>query len=281
MEFDFKTIRAGKVDLACVEHGRGTAVIFLHGNGPTDLRTWAAQLEPFAAHHRAIAYSRRYHFPNDWTGDGSEINSTIVHAGDLAALIEAMNLGRAHLVGLSYGADVALRMAVDHPNQVRSLTLTEPALFTWLVALPGGAALFAEFTAAMKPAVQAANDGDMATAARLWLDGIVGDGMVDRLPAATRDRVMVNIRLLAHEITDIADVVTDITRAEAAVIRVPCLLLLGEESPPMFRLVLHELARELPDARQTLIGNASHLLHAMNPRAFNAAVLSFLSDIEA
>jgi pimeloyl-ACP methyl ester carboxylesterase len=89
---------------------------------------------------------------------------------------------------------------------------------------------------------------------------------------------MDNIRLLAFDPTDIAEVTTDITRAEAAAIQTPALLLVGDDSPAMFHLVQQELARRLPRTRLARIAHATHLLHLMNPVDFNAAVLAFLAE---
>lgn len=277
MADEFRQIRAGDVEPAYLERGRGEPVVLLHGSGPTDARTWGAQLEPFAEHYRVIAPSRRYHYPNPWNGDGSEINSTVVHAGDLAALIAALNLERVHLVGFSYGADSALRFAVRYPHMLCSLVLTEPALFTWLVTLPGGQALFDDYAAAAIPAKEVVRDGDVELGARLWIESFMAAGAFDQLPPSVLERIMDNIRLLAFDPTDIDELTTDITRWEAAAIQTPTLLLIGDESPAMFHLVHHELAQILPNARQATIRNASHLLHIMNPPAFNAAVLEFLA----
>jgi pimeloyl-ACP methyl ester carboxylesterase len=249
----------------------------VHGSGTTDLRTWGAQIEPFAEHFRVIAYSQRYHYPNAWIGDGSDINSTSVHAGDLAALIASLQLGRVHLIGVSYGADIVLRLAVDHPQLVRTLVITEPGLFSWLVTLPEGPKLFAEYAEMMIPAKQAVKDGDLERGMRLYLDSFMGSGVFDQLPASVRGRIMDNLRLLTYEPTKIGEMGPDITREEAAAIQTPTLLLTGEESPKMFLLVSQELARYLQNAEQAQIGEASHLLHVMNPQVYNATVLAFLA----
>lgn len=251
--------------------------VFLHGSGPTDVRTWGQQIEPFAQRHRVIAYSRRYHSPNAWKGDGSEINSTSVHAQDLAGLLTALGVSRVHLVGFSYGADIALRFAVEHPHRLHSLVVAEPALFSWLVALPGGSELFAAFTGAMRPAKQAVQNGDLELGLRLFIDAVMGQDVFEQLPPSVHDRMMDNARLIGFEATEIGEVVTDITREQASTIQAPTLILTGEASPEMFLLVSQELARHLPDREQAQIPAASHLLHGMNPQAYNMAVLAFLA----
>jgi pimeloyl-ACP methyl ester carboxylesterase len=277
MQYEFRNVRVGDVSLAYVEQGRGLPVIFVHGSGPTDLRTWGLQIGPFAENFRVIAYSQRYHYPNAWMGDGSDINSTFVDAGDLAALIGELHLGRVHLIGSSYGADVVLRLAVERPDLVRTLVLGEPGLPTWLVTLPGGERLFAELTGTMIPAKRAVQNGDLELGARLFIDAVLGDGLFDQLPSSTKSRIMDNVRLIGAEPTDISESVTDITRDDAATIRAPTLILTGDQSPEMYLLVSQELARYLPNAEQAQIGGAAHVLHYMNAQAYNATVLAFLA----
>jgi len=277
MQYEFRQIGVGERSLAYIEQGHGTPVIFVHGGGTTDLRTWGFQIEPFAEHFRVIAYSQRYHYPNAWMGDGSDINSTSVHAEDLAALIAALKLGRVHLIGVSYGADIVLRLAVDHPELVRTLVIAEPALFSWLATLPGGSKLFTEYAEKMIPAKKAVQNGDVESGMRLYLDSFMGSGVFDQLPTSVRDRILDNLRLLSAEPTEIGDTGPDITREEAATIQAPALILTGDESPKMFLLVSQELARYLPDAERAQIREASHLLHVMNPQVYNATVLGFLA----
>lgn len=277
MEFEFKEIRLDDIHLAYIEQGQGAPVIFVHGGGPTDLRTWGPQINPFAEHYRVIAYSQRYHYPNPWIGDGSDINSTSVQARDLAALIEALHLEHVHLIGSSYGAEIVLRLAVEYPELVRTLVVAEPGLFTWLVTLPGGAELFAEFAGAMNPAKLAIQHGEMELGTRLFLDAVLGEGLFDQMPTSTKNRMMDNVRLIGAEPTDLTEFDTDITPTDAAKIQTPTLILSGDQSPEMFLLVSQELARYIPNVEQVQINGASHLLHGMNPQVFNATVLAFLA----
>lgn len=277
MEYEFKQVRIDDISIAYVEQGDGAPVILVHGGGATDFRTWGQQIEPFSKQFRVIAYSQRYHYPNPWIGDGSDINSTTVHAADLAALIVALQLSHVHLIGVSYGADIVLRVAVEYPQLVRTLVLTEPALFSWLVRLPGGAELFAEYAAKMNPAKKSVQSGDAEHGLRLYIDSFMGSGVFDQLPTSVHERLMANLRLIGAEATDISEIGPDITRDEAAAIQAPTLLLTGDESPKMFLMVTEELARYVPMVEQEQISSASHLLHVMNPTAYNATVMTFLA----
>ncbi len=113
------------VELHYVERGKGVAVIFIHGS-LGDYSAWDGQLGAFAAFYRAIAYSRRYNYPN--TNKLRPNHSAVIEAGDLASLIEKLSLGKVHLVGHSYGGYAALLLAMKHPELVRTLTLAEPPL---------------------------------------------------------------------------------------------------------------------------------------------------------
>ena len=84
-----------------VDQGKGTSVIFVHGS-LSDGGYWADQISPFSEHYRAIAYSRRYNYPN--TNPARAGYSAVVDAEDLAALIRTLHLGKVVVVGHSYGA---------------------------------------------------------------------------------------------------------------------------------------------------------------------------------
>ena len=271
-----KSARVDGVDLAYLEQGAGDPVVLVHGSGATDFRTWGPQMEPFARHHRVIAYSQRYHWPNAWVGDGSDNYSTRLHAADLAGLIRALDLSPCHVVGSSYGADIALLLAYEHPGMVRSLVLGEPGLHLWLRRLPGGAALEAEFFQTMAPAAQAVERGDLEAATRLFIDAVLGPGLFDQLPASVHERLRDNARLLGFERPDLDD--STFGCAEAGMIVSPALLLTGDASPAMFGLVAEELARCVPGIARAQIPNTAHLLHSMNPAVYNATVLAFLAE---
>jgi pimeloyl-ACP methyl ester carboxylesterase len=121
------------ITLHYVDEGTGVPVIFVHGS-LSDGGYWADQIGPFAQHYRAIAYSRRYNYPND--NPARSGYSAIIDAEDLAAFIHTLHLGKVVVIGHSYGAFAALFLAARHPELVRALVLAEPPVVSLLTHLP-------------------------------------------------------------------------------------------------------------------------------------------------
>lgn len=268
-----------------VAYGTGAPVVFVHG-GLGDYRSWARQMPAFAETFRAVAYSRRHHFPDPGAGEAGDY-TTPGHAADLAALIEALDLGAAHLVAESYGASVALLCAHRWPHLVRSLALGEPPLLPWLEELPGGAPLLADYlAAAIRPAMRACEGGALEQAATLFFDGTIGRaGAFDRLPPPIRSLLLDNAPALCLELRSAssdwarakADYFGPFAPADARGIGCPTLLLAGERSPALFRLIIDALARHLPAPQRATIPRAAHALALGQPAAYNKAVLAFLA----
>lgn len=97
-----KKVHVNGAELHYLERGEGVPVIFIHG-GLADYQEWGAQLEPLSEAYRVILYSRRYAYPND-NPDTRRDHSARTEAEDLAALIRELELGPAHVAGLSCGA---------------------------------------------------------------------------------------------------------------------------------------------------------------------------------
>lgn len=272
------TVHVGDADLAYAAQGRGDPVIFVHGS-LADYRTWDAQLAPFGERYRAVAYSRRYHWPYAQLSN-QLIYAVAQHVADLGALIEALGLAPAHIVGSSYGALTALAFAIERPDLVRSLALGEPPLLPWLASLPDGPALLEEFMAtAFGPAGQAFARGEAEAGVRLFTDGVLGAGAFDHLPPPARAALLDNAaEMRAETTTPPEQYFPALSTEDVGRLRTPTLLLQGELSPPMFGRVTDELARVLPHTERATIPAASHIMHLQNPPAFTAAVLTFLAQ---
>src|SRR5881397_490297 len=183
-------VRVRGTDLRFVERGTGIPVVFVHGSLGT-LESWGPQIDAFATRFRVIAYSRRYHWPNAAQPDGQEYSLSL-HADDLIGLIEALGLERVHLVASSYGAYVALLVALRRPDLVRSLVLEDPLLLPWLARTPEGDSLRRAFEAGVEgPARRAFARGDSVEGVRRLFDGTSGrPGRYDALPEAARAELL-------------------------------------------------------------------------------------------
>lgn len=269
------TVEVNGARLTYTEAGQGDPVLFVHGS-LDDLRSWRYQMAPFAARYRAIAYSRRYHHPNPWPGDGSDYSAGL-HAADLAALIEALGLAPVHLVTSSYGGNIALYLTAQRPELVRSLVLCEPPLLPWLAEIEGGAELWTAFVERIwLPARRAFEAGDLAAGARAFLDGVMGRPTFEHLNPRARAMIMDNAPEMRAE-TLANNYFPPFTCADAARIEQPVLLLRSELGPRVFHLIVDALCRCLPHAECGFIPGASHAMHVGNPVAFNETVLGFLA----
>lgn len=96
----------------------GPPVVLLHALG-LDWRMWDAVMAPLAAGRRVIAYDLRRH----GSAGGRAPFAMADAAADLVALLDALELERAHVVGLSFGGGIAQTAAVAHPERFLSLSL--------------------------------------------------------------------------------------------------------------------------------------------------------------
>jgi len=117
----------------------------------------------------------------DWDGRGDYHDRA---TGEVAALMDEIGPGVAlDLIGHSFGATVALRLALERPDRVRSLVLIEPVLFA--AARDGAPAVLADHLARAAPFRAALAGGDAAAAARLF-HAEWGQGRLDDLPPRHR-----------------------------------------------------------------------------------------------
>jgi non-heme chloroperoxidase len=265
----------GDIELHYVEQGRGDAVILLHG-GQGDYRAWPSLIETLAPQYRVISYSRRYHWPNANPLTAAN-HSALVDADDLATFVAALKLGPVHLVGTSYGAFTALAFAIKHPGLVRSMVLAEPPVHPWVTHTTRGAMLYQERMATVhKSAADAFAAGSDESAMRMFIDAFDGRGTFDALPAERRAAMMANARFF-KAITSSSNPFPDLSKDAVRLLQMPVLIVRGEHTDDLHRMIVEELATLLPTAERLVIPAAGHGSPRQNPAVFNAAVVSFLN----
>ncbi|KPQ16581.1 MAG: putative hydrolases or acyltransferases (alpha/beta hydrolase superfamily) [Rhodobacteraceae bacterium HLUCCO18] len=176
-----------------------------------------------------------------------------------------------HLVGHSFGATVALRMAIEAPDRVASLTLFEPVLFA---AAPDGSEkrANAETLARMEPMIAA---GDERDAARLFLS-VWGSGEdFDALPKGEAARMAAQMWMIPAQRTALHD---DKARLlpRLGQVRCPVLLMEGAASPPVIGQILDTLEAGLSDVRREKIEGAGHMAPITHAEEVAAVLGDFL-----
>ena len=259
-----------------IDVGKGDPVVFVHG-AVGDYRTFGKQMDEFTKSHRVSAYSRRFAYPNQQTINDSTRLSAVSHASDLAELLKALKLGPANLYGHSYGADIALLTAIDHPELVSSLILGEPFISSLMQQVPGGDTVLNNFfTAAFVPVVEAFKNNKNEEGVKALINGVMGDSLYyDRLSQKDRDIMMANFPeakgiLLGKD--NFPLVVCD----DVKKIKAPVLLLKGDKSPAIFSVMIEELNRCLSNREVATLTNTSHGLEYESPAEFNKTVLGFI-----
>lgn len=262
-------IDLGDVMLTVHSRGSGPPLVLLHGF-PFDHRMWSGQ-EPLADSLRVVAPDLRG-FGGSTAGDG--IESIRQLADDVARLMDALHLKTgAILCGLSMGGYVAQQLAVHHPSKFRGLILVDTRLEADTDAVRAGRAELA------------------ASVGRLG-SRVAAEAMVPKLLAAStagspaRRTVEEELRrmiLSTSPETIIAALAAlaarpDMRSAMAAV-RVPTLLVVGEEDvitpPEAMRTILDVM----PHAELLVVPGCGHMTPMERPEIFNRAMIDFVARI--
>lgn len=268
---EVKTVFVNGDSIHYIDIGKGTPVIFIHG-ALADYRGFSGQRDDFSKSHRVIIYSRRYAFPDNRPISDSFNYRIDPHVNDLIEFIKVLNLGTVHLIGHSYGAFIALRIALDHPELVRSVTLCEPP-YPSLTA----DSIWQNFVTKFKnPAAEAFKRGDDKKAMEIFVHGVIGDSLFfPQIPSENVKAFMENIpELRAIALTSAP--FPKVTCQELLKMKVPVLLVGGDKSPPLFTASTAELDRCLRYNEVLLLHNTSHALQNQNPSEFNKTVLQFI-----
>ncbi len=207
----------------------------------------------------------------DWDGQ-SEIQglSALIAAGLLA--------GPADILGHSFGATVALRLAVERPDLVRSLTLIEPVFFA--VAFADDPAWRARLTAQMAGYAAAMAAGDLRGAAREFT-GVWGGGTAwADLPDTQKARMAARMPLVqAGEAALERDCAGLLQEGGVTAITAPALLLAGSQSPAIIGAINDGLAARLADVDRSVIGGAGHMAPVNHPVQVSDEIARFLDRL--
>jgi pimeloyl-ACP methyl ester carboxylesterase len=251
------------VKLYYEEQGAGEPVLFIHGLGSSG-QDWEVQTAAFSPHYRVITYDLRGHGRSDKPAGPYSMTQ---FAGDAAALLQALGVTSAHVVGLSLGGGVAFQLAVDQPSLVRSLTIVNSA-------------------PEMVPRTFKEKFGIWQRLAIVRLMGLPKMAAVlsSRLfpdPNHEHLRQMFTERFAQNEqpayLASLHALIGWSVTARLGEIKCPTLVITADQDYTPVALKEAYVAK-MPNARLTVIANAHHATPMERPEAFNAALAEFLAQ---
>jgi 3-oxoadipate enol-lactonase len=253
--------------------GDGPAVVLIHA-GVCDSRMWDPQWAAFARDHRTIRYDLRGFGRSELTP------GRYAHARDLANLLGELGVGRAALVGASFGGRVAMELAVARPDLVEALVVAGAPLpgHDWSEPMR---AFFAEEDAAVER-----GDLDAAVEAnlRLWVDGqgrppeAVDPEVRQRVGVMQRRAFELQLPIYQDPEKDEEEELEPGWADRLGTVWAPALVLVGEHDVADFHRLADRIAGELPRATAATVAGAAHLPSMERPADFDQRALAFLAE---
>ena len=179
-------------------------------------------------------------------------------------------------MGWSYGGAIALVVAVQHPELIKSLFLHEPAGIASFVTDAVDAKAAGEDRREMVASAAGANKaGDTAGAVRFFFDGVNGQpGIFEALPLDARAVMLDNARTIPLLFSSPPP--PALSCDELGKIKVRVAVAKGELTRTFYRIVADTASRCIPGSRLVVVSQARHGAPALTPVAFNDALLDFL-----
>jgi pimeloyl-ACP methyl ester carboxylesterase len=238
--------------------GSGEPVLFIHAGFICDFDL-PLMSQPALASYQLIRYHRR-----GFAGsDSIPLAATMVdQAGDARSLLKALDIRRAHIVGHSYGGAIALQLAKDAPEAVRTLVLSEPAL-QFLLSTAAGSPL--------GPGAERSGPPDPVRTMDAFMSAVCGPDwreVVDRMVPGASDQA--DRDAVSHAVSAPALGAWRFDGAAAERIRQPVLSVLGTASGPLAGQIRALLHSWLPQTQDFNVEGANHLLQLHSPQAAQA-----------
>ena len=260
------------VELEYETRGAGEAVVLVHAGVFTGFSL------PLLSEPALIERYHVVHYHRVGCAGSSRVagpGSVAQEAAHCVALMRHLGIERAHIVGHSNSANLALQAALDTPKAVHSLVLIEPAFQD----VPSAARRAREF---LMPAFEQYRAGDNTAAIDTFLRGTCGPNYratLDRILPGAFDRAAADAdTFFGQQLPAIRE--WKFGRDDATRITQPVLATVGEISlqvDPIWKERQDLLLSWLPHAEPFVLPGATHLAHAENPRGMAEGMVAFFT----
>jgi pimeloyl-ACP methyl ester carboxylesterase len=248
--------------------GAGRPLVLLHG-GVSDGREWRPQMEELSDEFFVVAWDA----PGcGGSSDPPESFRLGDYADCLATFIRALKLDRPHVLGLSFGAGLALALSERYPSIPASLILAS-AYAGWAGSLPSEE-VQQRLSGALRDTERPASELVSKFLPSLFA-GAVSGRTIEEISTIMSEFHPAGTRTMVRSFAE-ADLRHVLPRVE-----VPTLLLYGEKDERAPRAVADALHEGIPDSRLVFIPGVGHQSNLEAPARFNAEVRGFLRTVDA
>jgi 3-oxoadipate enol-lactonase len=245
----------------------GEPVLLIHAGTATayaPLMTHPSLVE----RHRLIRYHRRGYAGSDPLSHEASIGT---HAQDALRLLDHLGIDSAHVVGHSGSGLIALQLAIDAPQVVRSLVLEEPAMHA---VDPRLQAIVRD---AVAPIVETHRNGDSRRAMDRWMRGISRGWRVEltRTVPGGPQQTLDDAGAFFADVDAVFDWQFDHDGVSA--LDMPVLYLIAAASLPGTRAVMRAFRELVPQTETAVIDDATHMLHTDQPGRVGDELAAFFA----
>lgn len=246
--------------------GTGEPVLFVHA-GVADSRMWEEPFNRLAERYQVVRYDMRG-FGRSPMPDGP-----FAAWRDLAAVLDAAGIEKAHIIGASMGGAVAIDFALMAPERVRSLVLAAPSMggHEWSEAVQA-------FGEAEDEAMEAGDiDQAVELNLRMWVDGPA------RSPEAVDPAVRQLVGLMQRNAFELPmgagrpERVTPPAKARLEEIGAPTLVLVGDADVADCDEMALEIEARVAGARRVVLPGVAHMVSMERPEEFYRLTVEFLA----
>ena len=259
-----RTVTVGDATLAVEVEGDGDPVLLIAGLGGR-MAFWSRQRPALNRHFKLVLHDHR------GTGDSSrsEIEYSVAQmTADVLALMDALGVDQAHIVGHSTGGAIAQQLALDHGDRVKRIVLSA----TW----PGRDPFFQQLFALRRQLLETCGP-----------DAYMLDGTLRALPAAwLQPRGDDLATLVAERVEQFAGMKIELSRIDAVMafdlrdrlgeIEHPTLVICAADDQITPLPFTRELATKIAGAQLVTVSFGGHFFPQVEPDAFNQQVIEFL-----
>ncbi|MGI9371981.1 MAG: alpha/beta fold hydrolase [Hyphomicrobiales bacterium] len=258
------------------QSGQGPTVIALHSTA-SNSKQWKSLTAHLEQRYTVITPDLPGYGRSDpWPEAGPA--SLNAEANFIFALMEERR-EPVHLVGHSYGAAVAFKIAMTRPGWVRSLTMIEPAMFH--VLRDGDAAdqkLFAEISSVAGIVNASVAEGEPQAGMARFIDFWNGEGSWAKTTQALRENFTGQVSQVMNNFVAAFEERWNIKRAR--MISCPTLAIMGLEGPACAQRVTEMLAENIPDARLAIIPEAGHMAPLTDPHIVDPLIAGHMQAVD-